>query len=275
MINRPLVSKFDLSSLAADRGRRAPRRLLLARHAGQSGERPERHSKCFVCHNGRGSRSKFFSRAAAPESCRKRQSYSLFESLSFRQIDLGRVLAALEPIRTSSAAVANSAFDPRSVIVGERDKKFWPYVARIAHQAQILDALIEDTMEINNMMLTPLPQPEVAAKCKYWFDKTQKGKNWFGVGNFVRIDHAIVDGLMMSDPDAFQLLMFARRHHWGRDFCLANEACSLMPGGGWRRQRFTGARSRLINGGYFNVVKPATFQPPSPMLLRLSNNGQQ
>ena len=183
-------------------------------------------------------------------------------------------LAALEPIRSQSVTASDSALDPRSVIVGERDKKFWPYVAQIAHQARSLDALIEDAMEINNMMLAPLSQPEVAAKCRYWWEKTQKGENRYGIGRDVRIGHALLDDLMMRDPDAFNLLMYLRRHHWGRDFYLANEACSLMPAGGWRRQRFTAARSRLIEQGYLEVVKLATFRPQRPMLLRVSNNGQ-
>jgi hypothetical protein len=64
--------------------------------------------------------------------------------------------------------------------------------------------------------------------------------------------------------------------HWGaRDFYLANEACNLMPGGGWRRQRFTAARSRLIDGRHLVVIKPASKRPPLPMLLRLSKNGHQ
>lgn len=189
-------------------------------------------------------------------------------------------LVALEPMRAKSETVADSAFDGlRSARDGERDKKFWPHVARQAHHARSLDELIEIAREMNEMMTEPWPDTEahseIVKRCKYWWDKTQKGENWFGVGRHVRIDHALVDDLMMGDPDAFTLLMFVRRHHWGRDFCLANEACNLMPGGGWRRQRFTAARSRLIEGGYFIVVKPATFRPPSPMLLRLSNNGQQ
>jgi hypothetical protein len=53
---------------------------------------------------------------------------------------------------------------------------------------------------------------------------------------------------MMPDPDAFQLLMFLKRRNWGREFFLANETCNSMPGGGWRRQRFTAARSTMGKG---------------------------
>jgi hypothetical protein len=85
----------------------------------------------------------------------------------------------------------------------------------------------------------------------------------------VKTDHKLIDNLMMKDPDGFTLLMFLRRTHWGRDFALANETCTLMPEGDWRRQRFTAARSRLIEARYLVIVKPARVNPNRPMILRL------
>ncbi|MFH0302743.1 hypothetical protein AAFX91_37390 [Bradyrhizobium sp. 31Argb] len=32
-----------------------------------------------------------------------------------------------------------------------------------------------------------------------------------------------IDNVMMKDPDDFILLMFLRRHHWGRPFYIAKE----------------------------------------------------
>jgi hypothetical protein len=168
-------------------------------------------------------------------------------------------------------------FDLGDASRGERDKKFWPHVARQAHFAKSLDELIAIAREMNEMMAEPWTDneahSEIVKRCKYWWDKTQKGENWFGVGKYVRADHSLVDDLMMRDPDAFTLLMFLRRHHWGRDFPLANETCTLMPGGGWRRQRFTAARASLIESGYLEVVSPATRWPRRAMVLRLAKNG--
>jgi Bifunctional DNA primase/polymerase, N-terminal len=150
----------------------------------------------------------------------------------------------------------------RDVYEGERDKKFWPYVARMAHQARGVDELIEIAAELNDMFPMPLTHAEIAAKCKYWIDKTERGENRFGFGRFVTTDHTVIDNLMMRDPDAFLLLMFLRRTHWGRDFTLANDTRALMPGGGWRRERFAAARSRLIEGHFLIVVSPATRHRP-------------
>jgi hypothetical protein len=193
------------------------------------------------------------------------------------EIIQGRVedLAALEPIRTKHAIGETSAFDPGEIRVGERDQQFWPYIKRYAHQAKSYDELLDHAREINEMMPAPLTDAEVIAKCKLWWRKTERGENRWGIGQFTTVDHTLIDNLMMRDPDAFTLLMFLRRYHWGRDFYLANETCDLMPGGGWPRKRFAAARTRLIEGRYVDVVRAATIRPPRPMLLRLVKNDHQ
>jgi hypothetical protein len=187
-------------------------------------------------------------------------------------------LAALERISTKASRDLGTvpAIDLGVVRNGERDKKFWGHVARQAHSAKSLDELIAIATDMNAMMAEPWTnETEIVKRCKYWWDKTQKGENWFGTGRYVKLDHRLVDDLMMSDPDAFQLLMFLRRHHWGRDFYLANEAANLMPGGGWTRKRFAAARSRLIELGYLSIVKHAAWKLQRPMLLRLVKNDHQ
>lgn len=183
-------------------------------------------------------------------------------------------LAALTPLRLNDPIQPAGNFDALvSAQVGERDAKFWPHIKRYANQAKSFEDLLDHAREINEMMPVPLTDAEVVAKCRHWWRKTERGENKWGIGQFTTVDHKLIDDLMMRDLDAFTLLMFARRHHWGRDFYLANEACDLMPGGGWRRQRFTAARSRLIDGGYLIVVKPASRRLKLSMLLRLSKNG--
>jgi hypothetical protein len=192
-------------------------------------------------------------------------------------------LAALDPIQTKQATVADSSIDLhlRSGRIGDRDGKFWPHVARQAHLVRSLDELIAIAREMNEMMAEPWSDSEahseIVKRCKYWWDKTQKGENWYGVGLYVRTDHKLIDNLMMKDPDAFQLLMFLQRTHWGRDFDLANETRQLMPLNGsklgqtgWERERFAGARQRLIDYGHLIVVRPQSFRPKRPMLCRLA-----
>lgn len=123
-------------------------------------------------------------------------------------------LAALDPIRSNSAPVADSSIDLhlRSGRNGDRDGKFWPHVARQAHLVRSLEELIAIAREMNEMMAEPWSDTEanseIMKRCKYWWDKTQKGENWYGTGRYVKTDHNLIDGLMMKDPDAFQLLVF-------------------------------------------------------------------
>jgi hypothetical protein len=178
-------------------------------------------------------------------------------------------LTALTKIERAPPSAPADTEPLHHVQEGERDKTFWPYVARMAHRAQSLDALIEIATTLNRMMPMPLTEIDIVPKCKYWWEKTKDGKNRFGTGGFVITDHTVIDSLMMTDPDAFLLYEFVRRHHWGREFALANDARVLMPGGVWDRKRFAAARARLIEAGYLEVVTPASLWPSRPMICRV------
>jgi hypothetical protein len=175
-------------------------------------------------------------------------------------------LAALEPIRPQTEDQPDAAIDLRSVRRGERDQKFFRYVARYAHQAKSLDDLLDHAREINEMMPEPLSDAEVLAKCKYWWGKTQEGENWYGVGQYVRSTHAEIDSMLtnLGDQDALLVLTYLRRHHWGRDFHLGNAMHASL---GWTVKRFTAARRRLIEMGHVMVLRPPTTK--KPMLCRL------
>lgn len=192
-------------------------------------------------------------------------------------------LAALTPLRRDGAIPDAGNLDAlASVQVGERDAKFWPYIKRFANQAASYEALLEHAREINEMMPNPLPDSQVVDKCRYWWKKTERGENRWGIGQFTTIDHSLIDEILMKDSDAFTLFMVLRRHHWGRPFAMANEMHSIMPEGGWRRQRFTAARDRLVNQWRLvREIRPASFRPPRAAEYafvdqkgRVSKNGQ-
>jgi hypothetical protein len=181
-------------------------------------------------------------------------------------------LARLEPIRRKSdASVTSDASDLRSARKGERDAKFWPHVARQAHFVKSQDELVAIAREMNELMLEPWPDTEahseIVKRCKYWWDKTQKGENWYGIGRYVKVDHAEIDRMLANpaDQDAYLLLTLLRRHHWGRDFYFANAAHKLL---GWTEKRFAAARKRLLEMGEVIVIRPRTAK--QPMLCRLS-----
>jgi hypothetical protein len=178
-------------------------------------------------------------------------------------------LATLEPIRAKSAPAADF-IDLRSARKGWRDKKFWPHIARQAHIVKSLDELIAIAREMNELMAEPWSdteaESEIVKKCKYWWDKTQKGENWYGVGKYVRATHAEIDRLqdMPGCEDAYWLLTKLRRYHWGRDFKFANAMHESL---GWTLKRFKAARALLLKLGEFIVIKRATRK--DPMICRL------
>jgi hypothetical protein len=178
-------------------------------------------------------------------------------------------LAALEPIK--SAPAADSTIDLRSARKGDRDKTFWPHIARQAHHAKSLDDLIATARELNDLMAEPWSDSEVNSeivkRCEYWWGKTQAGENHFGVGRYVRLDHVLIDNL--CDPDAFYLLAVLQRHHWRRDFYLGNAMHESL---GWTLKRFVTARARLLETGYLTIVRAATRH--QSMQCRLGINGK-
>jgi hypothetical protein len=51
--------------------------------------------------------------------------------------------------------------------------------------------------------------------------------------------HRLIDELIGESQDAFILHTLLKRHHWGRDFAVANAMADQL---GWTRKRFAGRR---------------------------------
>jgi hypothetical protein len=63
----------------------------------------------------------------------------------------------------------------------------------------------------------------------------------------VRATHAELDNMLASprDQDAWLLLTLLRRHHWGREFKLANATHESL---GWTLRRFKAAEAADRDG---------------------------
>ena len=92
----------------------------------------------------------------------------------------------------------------------------------------------------------------------------QQGRNRMGQrGAFFTQDQITS---MLSDPDAFLLLAFLRNSNGpNATFMCTN---SLHEKFGWRRERFTSARSRPIEMGYIYQVRAASSYVGQPALYR-------
>ncbi len=143
---------------------------------------------------------------------------------------------------------------------GMRNDALFDHCMRAAHHCDTRDTLLDVArtfvMERCEVVPTdPVTDDEVVRTVESVWQKTQAGENWFGRGGRVVFHHDDIDGLMAEHPDAFLLEVMLRRHHWNRDFVIANAMAERMPGGGWDRKRFARARRVLIERGRVEVVR--------------------
>jgi hypothetical protein len=160
---------------------------------------------------------------------------------------------------------------------GRRNQTLWRECMSRAHDCGSISELMEAAVQRNSaMFFEPLPDQEVLQIVASAWAKELAGENWFGRGSRVVLDAAEIDGLLNSDPDAFVLLTMLRRHHWRRQFVIANAMADSMPRGGWRRQRFAAARRRLIEIGAIEEIRPPSPQRgPAVYQFHVSKNGHQ
>ena len=124
-----------------------------------------------------------------------------------------------------------------------RNDGLFDIVRRNGHRLPAnLEAFTDFARKQNAMCPKLMDDDEVVAVATSVLKNRMNGTLGSG-GGVVTIDHADIDSLMTENPDAYLLYSFLRRHHWGRDFTLANETASQMPSGGWRRPTLCGGRS--------------------------------
>ena len=164
-------------------------------------------------------------------------------------------LASLPTMR----APANDPSPLEQIETGRRNQTLWRECMARARDCGSLSELMEVAVQQNRaIFFEPLPDQEVLRIVASAWSKELAGENWFGRGSRVVLDAAEIDGLLNSDPDAFLLLTMLRRHHWRRQFVIANALAATMPRGGWPRQRFAAARRRLIEAGAIEEIRPAS-----------------
>ena len=191
-----------------------------------------------------------------------------YEFLQGKLADLDRLPFARIP-RPEHAALTPT--EQRGIPEGQRGDTLFKYALRHADHADDLDALIDVVRTRNMDCVPPLSHTEVLRIASSAWAYQQAGRNLSGRGHAVVTSHSTIDGLMHESPDAFLLLILLQRHHWGREFVVANAMASTMPGGGWTLRRLQDARKKLISQGYIELVRPGGYR--FPPFYRLTKNG--
>lgn len=170
-------------------------------------------------------------------------------------------LADLPPMRRAAVGTpSESEGEPPALIEkGRRNDTLWRTCMAQARRCGGISELMEVAMQHNRAAFyEPLPDQEVLRIVASAWAKELAGDNWFGRGGRVVLDATEIDGLLNRDPDAFVLLTVLRRHHWGRQFVVANAMAPTMPRGGWTRKRLAAARQSLIEAGAIEEIRPAS-----------------
>ena len=175
-------------------------------------------------------------------------------------------LAILPPIHVVLDGLRTEARIPE----GKRNNTLFRFALEQARHSDNYDALL-DVMRTRNMDCEPqLADDALISTAKSAWRYEQDGRNLFGRGRAVVTPHSVVDALIGENQDAFVLFSLLQRHHWGRNFVLANAMADQL---GWTRKRFAAARTLLQNLGFIQLVIPASFR--SPAIYRLGAWGGQ
>jgi hypothetical protein len=168
--------------------------------------------------------------------------------------------------------------DHDTIPVGKRNDALFRFALEQAPHVDNFDALLDVVRTSNMDCDPPLSDAEAVKAARSAWRYEQEGRNLVGRGRAIVTAHSMIDGLMHESPDAFVLLMLLERHHWGREFVLANAMALTMPGGGWPLRRFQVARAKLIERKHVELVRPAVQRHPATYRLatfRVSKNAHQ
>jgi hypothetical protein len=142
---------------------------------------------------------------------------------------------------------------------GERNRLLWRYCMKQATYCDDLDALLDVARSfaeerIDRLDGHPFTDAEILGTAQQAWRYTERGENWFGKGGMVAVEHAIVDLLAASHPDAFALFSILKCRHWGRaEFILASSMAASL---GWTLKRFKEARGSLVECGLIRCLHP-------------------
>ena len=123
---------------------------------------------------------------------------------------------------------------------------------REAHHVDDFESLLDCAETLNQELVEPMQQAEVAKIATSAWGYTERGENRFGRhGVWFPTDEA--NELIASSPDDFLLLSYLRANNKpDSTFWVANGLAEKF---GWSRQRLAETRQSLIAHGYLRLLR--------------------
>ncbi|MBA3448142.1 MAG: bifunctional DNA primase/polymerase [Pseudaminobacter sp.] len=148
----------------------------------------------------------------------------------------------------------------------KRNDTLWQHCMKAARGCAKVEDLMEVAVNYNkHEFYEPLSDVEVLKVVASALAYESQGKNWFGHGARVVVEHDVIDDLAASEPHAYALLNICRRHHWGRDFALSKAFAESL---GWTLRTFKDARSILVERKLIACIHPGGRGPNDPPMFR-------
>ena len=176
--------------------------------------------------------------------------------------DLDR-LPSIKGLAVPGEAPAATPNKPERIAIakGQRNRELLRFCMTEARSCASLDELVDRAAAFAETALSPVPEPVTAEEIKRTamsaWGYEERGENWCGKGRVVAFDHDTLDRYL-HDPDALLLLTWLKRHHWGREFVIANGMAVAL---GWGLPRFCKARQRLLDDGIIRCINPGGRGP--------------
>jgi hypothetical protein len=184
--------------------------------------------------------------AIAPPSIVAKGQYQIIEG---HLDDLDR----LPIMRELEERLYNSAVGPRPQKQGEgRNNDLWRRLMREAHHVDDFESLLDCAETLNQELVEPMQQAEVAKIATSAWGYTERGENRFGRhGVWFPTDEA--NELIATSPDDFLVLSYLRANNKpDSTFWVANGLAEKF---GWSRQRLAETRQSLIAHGYLRLLR--------------------
>lgn len=145
---------------------------------------------------------------------------------------------------------------------GNRNDLLWRHCMKVIRGCSKVEELLEKAMDHNrSQFYEPLSDSEVLKVVASAMSYEAQGKNWFGHGARVVMNHSIVDDLAAKEPRAFALLSLLMRHHWGRPFKLTKAYAASI---GWAVNTLREARDILIKLELIECIHEGGKGPNDP-----------